>query len=196
MTQVFVSHTKKDKGFCDEFDRACARVGIRAFRSEFENITNPPWKTITNAINDSVAIFLLVGKELVENQKKGGKEWHYTQNWIAFEIGVACQKGIDVWAICDNIDINFPMPYINNYLAVGLKYDVPFNYLKQILESYKNGQSYSYPLFYKNQDISTKCPHDDCNMEFNLHVRVPPNKLIKCPQCLRDIKFPDGHLSD
>ena len=37
--QVFVSHTKKDEKFCDAFDRVCARVGIIAFRSEFEKMS-------------------------------------------------------------------------------------------------------------------------------------------------------------
>ena len=38
MKMVFVSHTKRDAEFCDAFDRVCARVGIRAFRSEFEKL--------------------------------------------------------------------------------------------------------------------------------------------------------------
>ena len=196
MTQVFVSHTKKDKDFCNEFDNVCAREGIKAFRSEFENITNPPWKTITNAINDSAAIFFLIGKELVKNQRKGGDEWNYTQNWIAFEIGVACQKGIDVWAICDDVAINFPMPYINNYLTVGLKHNTSFNYLRGILEDYKKGNSFSYP--YKTNGVSkrnysTKCPYDHCNMEFNLHVQLSSKEQIICPQCLGVMEYPKGH---
>lgn len=35
----FESHTKLDADFCDVFDRACARVGIDAFRSEYEIVT-------------------------------------------------------------------------------------------------------------------------------------------------------------
>ena len=60
--QVFVSHTQKDVEFLDIFDRACARVGIKAFRSEFENIELPAWKTIRNEIRKSRVLFLLVGK--------------------------------------------------------------------------------------------------------------------------------------
>ena len=126
MRQVFVSHTKKDEKFCDQFDRVCARVGIKAFRSEFETISTPAWKTIKEAINKSIALFFLVGKELVKSQNENEPEWRYTQNWIAYEMGLACQKGIDVWAICDDVLINFPMPYINNYLAVSLKHEPAF----------------------------------------------------------------------
>ena len=69
--QVFVSHTQKDVEFCDIFDRACARVGGRAFRSEFEKIEVPAWQTIRDAIRSSCALFLLVGKELVNAQASG-----------------------------------------------------------------------------------------------------------------------------
>jgi len=46
MGQIFLSHTKQDKDFCDYFDSICARVGIQAFRSEFETIEPPAWATI------------------------------------------------------------------------------------------------------------------------------------------------------
>ena len=82
VTQVFVSHTKRDVNFCDAFDRVCARVGIKAFRSEFETIRVPAWKTIKKAINDSIALFFLVGKKLVEAQAQHwhDPQWKYTQN--------------------------------------------------------------------------------------------------------------------
>ena len=51
MGKVFISHTKKDKEFCDDFDRIVARVGIPAFRSEHEKIKKPAWKTINYKIN-------------------------------------------------------------------------------------------------------------------------------------------------
>lgn len=66
--QVFISHTKDDIEFCDRFDRACARVGLRAFRSEFETIKVPQWETIKEAMENSIAMFLLVGKQLVAHQ--------------------------------------------------------------------------------------------------------------------------------
>ena len=185
---VFISHTKKDTEFCDAFDRVCARVGIRAFRSEFETIDKPAWKTIKDAINKSIAVFFLVGKELVKSQILGDPEWRYTQNWIAYEIGIACQRGIDVWAVCDDVLINFPMPYINNYLTVSLKHEPAFKYLRKVLEIYKKGGTFPYP--YKN--LGTKCPWIDCQIEFNLHVTLPPGGIIKCPQCLRDMIFPNG----
>ena len=121
ITNVFVSHTKQDEKFCDIFDRACSRVGIKAFRSEFEEIELPAWRTIKDAINKSTAIFFLVGKELVKNQQFGDSNWKYTQNWIAYEIGVACQKGINVWAICDDVEIHID----ENVFFFGLQFYFP-----------------------------------------------------------------------
>lgn len=193
MAQVFISHTQKDKEFCDEFDRVCARVGIRAFRSEFETIEMPAWKTIKDAINNSNAVFFLVGKELVKNQESKDPEWRYTQNWIAYEIGLACQKGIDVWAICDNVTINFPMPYINNYFTYSLKHDSAFRAMRKVLEFYNKGISFSESIF--REKVGVVCPYDNCKIEFNLYAKLQPKSKIKCPQCLKDMVFPEGFPS-
>jgi len=188
--QVFISHTKKDEQFCNLFDRVCAREGIIAFRSEDENILKPAWKTIKKEMKKSFALFFLVGKELVQSQDLNDPEWRYTQNWIAFEMGLACQVGIDVWVICDDVLINFPTPYINNYLTISLKHTPAFDYLREILQRYKNGSTFSYPCksFY-GDNLDIICPHDDCKMEFNLHVKWEPGHIIKCPQCLRDMEL-------
>ena len=111
--QVFVSHIQRDEQFCDLFDRACARAGIRAFRSEFETIASPAWQTIEQQVSRSQAIFLLVGEELVKSQVRADPNWKYTQNWIAYEVGLACQRNIDVWVVCDaKVVINFPVPSV------------------------------------------------------------------------------------
>ena len=86
--------------------------------------------------------------------------WEYTQNWIAFEIGVACDKGIDVWVICDDESINFPVPYLNNYLTVSLRHRDAFDYLVQNLDNYARG-------------LRTNSP-----------VQMKAGSRIVCPQCL------------
>lgn len=193
--QVFVSHTQKDMDFCDVFDRVCARVGIKCFRSEFEAILPPAWKTIKEAINGSVALFFLVGTQLVIGQDLNYPEWRYTQNWVAYEVGLACQSGIDVWTVCDDVSINFPMPYISNYLTVSLKHKPAFDYLRSILDSYKRGEVFPVPYVDAlGETLGVTCPYESCQAEFNLHVSLQLGESIKCPQCLRDIVFPKGHL--
>lgn len=192
MASIFVSHSKHDASFCDAFDRIVARVRLRAFRSELENVAAPAWQTIHKEINSSVALFFLVGKELVKQQDSPSQSWLHTQSWIAYEIGVACQKGIDVWSICDDVDINFPMPYVNNYLTVSVRHKEAFEYLRYILEQYGAGKTY--PCSDPTDPKFARCPYDDCRIEFNLHVILQKGEKIACPQCLRSMVFPGGHL--
>lgn len=195
MNQVFVSHTKQDEEFCNRFDIVCAKVGVRAFRSEFENIPPPPHKTIMNAMNNSVALFLLVGKELTKNQVAGGKDWDFTQNWIAYEIGLASQLNIDVWAVCDDVLINFPMPYINNYQTVSLKNKDAFEHMRFVLTEYSQGRKFTFPYISNGVSTGVFCPYKDCKMEFNLHVNWKKGYQINCPQCLRPILFTEDRRS-
>jgi len=186
--QVFVSHTQRDVEFCDIFDRACARVGIKAFRSEFESIILPAWSTILSAIRNSQALFLLVGKELVQAQSLHNPIWEYTQNWISYEIGVACDRGIDVWVICDDVAINFPVPYLNNYLTISLRHKNSFDYFVGVLRKYAEGVKTTFP----EPKHLVRCGYDDCKGIYNLQVRLRLGEGIICPQCLRIMTFPKG----
>jgi hypothetical protein len=201
MVQIFVSHTRKDIEFCDKFDRIFAREeNLKAFRSEFETIKPPAWETIKNAINNSAALVLLVGEGLVNNQKAlfQDSNWKFTQNWIAFEIGVACQKGIDVWALCDKgIVINFPMPYITNYVTVGIDTKLKLDFFRDAFKKYEKNNAYKYP--YKEMradreiwDYSISCPYEDCRIKFNLMQEYTDKNTITCPQCLK-LFSPNGN---
>jgi hypothetical protein len=118
-TQIFLSHTKHDKSLCDQIDMIAPRAGVKLFRSEYESIPTPPWQMILKEINNSKAVFVLVGKQLAFLQRAGGRNWDYTQNWMAFEIGVAAAAGKDVWAIVENgAEYNFPIPYVNHFMVV------------------------------------------------------------------------------
>jgi hypothetical protein len=169
--QIFVSHSKYDKEFCNSFDSACAHVGLARFRSEFENIEKPAWKTINREIRKSNALFLLVGKELVKrqsichNDNSTSSNWYFTQNWISYEIGVASQLRKDVWVLCDSLPINFPVPYLNNYAVSGINLTNPDDrrFFYSLLESYKNGG-----LFGLHKKLCYSCANPDCRTSYNL----------------------------
>ncbi len=190
--QVFVAHTRRDEEFCDIFDRACARVGIKAFRSEFEKIKFPAWETIRDAIRASRVLFLLIGKELVKAQMSGEPSWAYTQNWIAYEIGVACERGMDIWVICDDVRINFPVPYLSNYLPISLRRKEVFDFFLTILREYLQHKKLEFP----HRKYGLWCPHQDCQIRFNLWINAEPSGMAVCPHCLREIvlseKLPSG----
>ncbi|MCK4822262.1 hypothetical protein KA005_41245 [bacterium] len=198
MVQIFMSHTKRDKDFCDRFWDVAPSVGVKLFRSELEILGTPPWKTIKDAIDDSVALFLLIGHELVKAQKESNhstesrREWKYTQNWISYEIGLACQKGIDVWVQCDSgVLINFPVPYLNNYAIYGVPKDKRDEFLIEIFEEYENGKTY--PIGFEKKYVY-HCPHEGCGAMFNLHSFLPEGLTIICPSCLRHLHFEEGWL--
>lgn len=185
--KVFESHTKLDSEFCDVFDRACARVGIDAFRSEYEHIKPPAWRTIKGELRQSQALFLLIGKALIEAQTKHKIEWEYTQNWIAYEIGAASQLGIDVWVLCDNLQINFPVPYFNHYMPYSIR-DNQFDSLVMVLQMYADKMA----SVVKGLPGKLTCVYPDCSITYNLHGYVPKNGIVVCPCCLRQMKFPNG----
>ena len=177
-----MSHTKLDKEFCDFFDNACARVGIKSFRSEFESITPPAWKTIKDHMKNSSAMFLLVGKELVkmQDQSYGTRNWKYTQNWIAYEVGLACQRGIDVWVLCDDSKINFSVPYFNHYHPFARNLD----WLKGVLDAYLKRCRPLPPCH------SITCPNQRCGIEFFFWAYDHPRPFeVSCSQCLQPMRF-------
>ena len=187
---VFLSHTRLDSAFCDRFDNICANVGIRRFRSEFADIQAPPWQTIKEQLGKSRALFLLVGKELVNQQACGDNpNWKFTQNWISYEVGIAHQRNIDIWVVCDSVRINFPVPYFNNYMPFGLEPPDAMDYMNATLWAYSEGVTSPVP---KDPDRlgTTFCP--SCSIRFNLHAQLYSGDIVVCPQCLREIVFPEG----
>ena len=166
---------------------------MRRFRSEFEELGIPAWKRILDEINRSKALFLLVGKELVKAQAVSESDWKYTQNWIAYEIGLACKSNIDVWVITDSIDINFPVPYLNNYDIHGFDPKMPHQrkWMYQLLESYKRGMKYRLGW---NTDFLFECPYDTCGAEYNFYSQLEKGTILSCPTCLRQMEFKEGRL--
>lgn len=186
--QIFVSHTRLDKQTCDEFDVAAARVGIKVFRSEYEDLLPPAWKTIRDEIRRSSALFFLVGPNLVKYQEMSRGYWKYTQNWIAFEIGLACAFDKDVWVLCDGVNINFPVPYLNNYCP-GIIDIAQSRFEVGILSLYQEGR-----FSLNTWGRGVQCPYKDCGSTFNLHMSVPKGKKIICPTCLRHVIFNEDWL--
>jgi hypothetical protein len=192
--KIFLSHTKKDKKLCDDFCVIASTVGIQVFRSELEKIQLPAWTTIKAEINASTALFFIGGPNLYTSQKINEPGWKYTQNWIAFEIGIACQREIDVWAINYGLMINFPMPYISNYCVTSfdfIQHEATLNYIKYILEYYKAGKHFYLPYYdEKGRSHVVVCPFDKCGAVFNFHTTLRNWKFFRCPQCLRPILSP------
>lgn len=136
MTSVFVSHSIRDKEWRTAFDVVCARAGIRADAMEFERLQAPPWRDITNRIRESVAVFVLIGPDFP-------LELIHTNNWVAFEVGVAACAGKDVWVLEDKAQSKpFAIPKVDHYILCQPSWlqEVPpskmFTHIREVLEIY------------------------------------------------------------
>ena len=136
----------------------------------------------------SRALFLLVGPELVKAQKQVSEDWKFTQNWIAYEVGLACALGIDVWVVCNNVEINFPVPYLNN-LTIGSIQVNPSGFERVVMRRYLEGKTYPF-----GHDVDHKlfCPRENCGAKFNFYNKMDVNETMNCPTCLGSIKFTKG----
>ena len=188
--QIFESHSKLDIDTCNLFDIVAAREGIKVFRSEYEAIKPPAWETIKTEMEHSRALFLLVGPELVKQQELGEKDWKYTQNWIAYEVGLACALGIDVWVLCNNVNINFPVPYLNNYSIGGIETNAD-GFERWILRQYVEGMTFPFGF---NEKRRLFCPYEDCGSKFNFHNVIVKDGITTCPTCLNPLVFQNGWL--
>lgn len=187
-----MSHTKHDKIFCDQFDTIAAFVGVKVFRSEYETIELPAWMTIMREMKRSCAMFLLIGKELVkahasaEFDLNSRESWKYTQNWIAYEIGLECQMGIDIWVVCDGVQINFPIPYLDHYEIWGFSPKSPqsFDYYKWVFTEYNTKRR-----MYQDPEKMFVCPFNNCKAFYQLHSELEKGDSLICPTCLNEMVF-------
>jgi hypothetical protein len=91
-------------------------TGVKPVLMEYEKWSRnnkPNWFWIKNEIQKSAALFLVLTKNIVKKE--------YTQNWVAFEVGVAsnCNPSVPVFVFKEQ-NIDFPVPYVNHYFDQSL----------------------------------------------------------------------------
>src|SRR4030043_1489127 len=87
--QIFVSHSQYDGDIRMPFSEIFAIAGVMPKYMEFESIYPPAWAEIKEQIRISEAVFLLLGPNIRRSS--------FTENWVAFEVGLSCAFGKDVW---------------------------------------------------------------------------------------------------
>jgi hypothetical protein len=115
--QIFISHSAKDRKAVDYFVEKFTDTGVKPVLMEYEKWSiegKPNWKWIKDEIQKSQKLFLILTKNIVKNE--------YTQNWVAFEVGVASTSNpsIPVFVFREE-EIDFPVPYLTHY------YDEPLS---------------------------------------------------------------------
>jgi len=186
MTQIFVSHSKRDKDIRKSFNEVSGIAGVKPVCMEFEKMGSPEWQYIRNEVNTSEAVFLLLGPKV--------RSSIHTQNWIAFEVGLSCAFRKDVWVLEQaGANIKFPIPYLTDYLMYNLEDRTNFDYVRSVIEGYGRSE----PAMPLNADRRTKrkipqgllvdCP--SCHSKYNFHNIV---KHFHCPSCRQELEWQDS----
>ena len=187
--QLFIIFSKSDKETVKRFEKATAKESVPIYKQEFEAQKSPPaWQTIRDSLTASKSLFLLVGPKLVQAKTKGGLEWAQIQTWMGYELGLAVALKLDVWVICDNnVTINFPVPYLNNY-SLGIE-TKPNGYEAKIVRSYGEDATFEFGYIKSRRYF---CSNKMCRAQYNLHNVLQKGETITCPSCLKVQSFPNG----
>ena len=186
MAQIFVSHSRKDGNIRDFFDRAFAGSSVKAVRVEFEEAPEPASQYIAQQIKFSDAIFVLLGPNIVGSS--------YTQNWVAFEIGLAAAyeyaKHIWVFEPKQYEGLDFPVPFLHHFVVYDLYSEEDFRYIQDIVRAYEP----ILPIFRnipRGYDIT--CPYEDCQSSYILHAKT---QRFYCPVCRRPVELTNEPLTE
>lgn len=160
--QIFISHSGKDREIVDAIVKSFEGTGVRPLlmedvQDEVLKDGEANWQWIRRQIQHSEALFVILSKGLTARE--------HTQNWVAFEIGVAagCEPPKPVFVIIGE-NVVFPVPYLNHYFPYSIT-NRPFEF-----------QIESETLWKGNVDGLMKTYIQDPHL-------VPTTRQINCRQC-------------
>jgi len=177
MTRIFLAHSQGDEDIRDFFIKIGGLAGVEVKAMEFETLASPAWGTIRTWLFLSNVLFVLLGEKIID---KG----IFTQNWISFEIGIACgmyqTSRKDVWVFEPfQYNVRFPVPFLDHYMLYDIDDVNSMNYIRAIMEGYKSLRKKIPQGF-----ADVECPH--CGVNFKLHTQI---QEFNCPTCRTGIKF-------
>ena len=203
MANIFISHSKRDAKTVAAFSNVFARTTIRAILAEFENYLIPPWIQIKDYVQQSSALFVLLSPHLSGSP--------FTQNWLSYEVGLACGMNKPVW-VYEHLQnpVQFPIPYLTDYVLYDPSSREHLNAIKRLVEGYDptpgiaglvlggliggaisggagagvGAMMGSAAFQRKTQGAPVRCPHQSCGVPFQLHTQV---QQLLCPACRQNI---------
>lgn len=199
VASIFISHSKRDQETINVFCRAFAQTTIRAVLEEFENYVVPPWTKIAKDVQESSAVFLLLSPHLNSTR--------YTQNWVSYEVGLACAMRKPVWVYeQEGAPVHFPVPYLTDYVIYNPANRVHMDAIKNLLTVYDPSPALGGLILgaligaaisggagagigaiaggaafqHRLPAITTSCPYQNCGIKFNIYSRL---ESLLCPSC-------------
>jgi hypothetical protein len=205
VASIFISHSKRDEDIINLFSRAFAQTTMRAIFEEFENYVIPPWPKIRADVQQSSASFVLLSPNLNATE--------YTQNWVSFEVGLACAMNKPVWVYEQfNEPVQFPIPYLTDYVLYDPHLREHLTAIKNIVEVYDPSPSLiglgfgalvgglisgglgvgvgavtGAALFQRRREaFPIRCPHPNCGIRFNIYSVLAQ---LPCPACRQEFQI-------
>jgi hypothetical protein len=176
LARILLSHSRGDEDILKFFLSIGKLASVEIKPVEFESIQAPAWSYIRDLMSTSDAFFLLLGKNIIDRGI-------YTQNWISFEVGLACEMATtlrrEVWVFEPRQHkVKFPVPFLNHYLLFDMNEKSHRNFIRAVIEAYKQD------TFLRKipRGVNVTCPH--CEVSFSLHSDA---KDFDCPACRRGI---------
>lgn len=200
--QIFISHSREDENLLHVLDQVFGKVGLKQYRASFEDQSPPVSGELKSQINDSVGMFVVLGRRA---QAKT-----HTMIWIGWEAGIAIQAGIPVWILEDvQANVTEPIPSFTDYVLWNSQDDDQKRILRDVIETeFVRGNSQHVDDYFepstkdsfrgrgrnnanvRDSRVTTgiqgiTCPYDDCGEGFGVRFEGPNE--FNCPSCRQAI---------
>lgn len=173
---AFVSHSKDDPNK-DKLGIAVSTVGLQPVFMEYEEFHFTAWGEIRHNIEKSGVLFVLLNHILLEEERA------HTRNWIDFEVGIACERSLDVWVVEPKDRVEYNVPYLTHHIVMpNLWNDESVKTLKDAILKWR-GYDYSagkLPSFRISNRNGYRCSNPKCELIF---LQVNQENPFICPAC-------------
>lgn len=194
--QIFISHTFEDVTEINKLiQELFADSGIKPFIASVETWrrgSKPNWLWIKEEIDKSKALFLFITPSILKRE--------YTQNWIAYETGIAAtlnpQKPVWVFQIAP---VEFRIPYLTHYVLmtdVSTKKEaskLPENIVVKLFRTFLQAIAFG-ALREAIKNPKTSLAFDitclRCRLNFKFLDFTVTYENFPCPSCSNNLEVP------
>ena len=213
MVRVFITHSRKDEALLEDIKKIFKETKV--FYDVYDPKSTdkkPDWEYIRTQISKSDAIFLLLGPSINPEHRESA----HTQNWVSFEVGLACScnppKRVIVFHPAYNpkkdsgYDQNkFAIPYFTDYVYYDSNNPNSYSITLDIISHIRTGislkeiasKSFGTRMI-DNGVIKRSSPEDGTEFIFG-DKKCPKCKIqfgffscdcfILCPNCNKEINL-------
>jgi len=167
LNQAFISHSQKDYSGKKYISLLCSVIGLTPKMVEYEEMSEEEANDIKKWISKSKYIFVLLSDHVLDS--------YFTQNWIAFEMGVAFDKNIPIF-LFENLNkpVDFPVPYLDFHIHY-LDRSNDIEYVKGCFDNIED----------VNGDYLTTMTCSECEKFWIMRSDVIE---FACPYCLEELE--------